>query len=324
MKKNQKSVKFQGNTITCNYLKSYLSNRNLSVITFATMTSLFFSSMPIGAYETFFAKEEYEEIVEDEMKTERDEEIEELLKMKSVILEERIEQEKIEEESMRVLEFDNCVSEYASYFHMDGVEVAKAANTFTNHYTENMEYFNDTTTEGFAISFVYSLYNGNLDSFGLERSCYMTEEEVTFIEVDEVNETVILENGYVFDEFVSHVAYSIGEDPYLALAISHFETGYQSSYQAREKNNFGGLKNSDGFFTLPTPEAGIVYFVMTVQSILNNYEVDNLEELSGVYVNGDIDSIDEIWVSGVNSIYNKINDLDEEVSLVKSLKLGSF
>jgi hypothetical protein len=221
---------------------------------------------------------------------------------------------KLRDEKKRIREYDDLIKEYASYFNLDQELVVDAARYITNDYNDNMDLFNNNSVEGFAISFIYNLYNNNLSYLGYTRENFLISNDMKHF-LDKETE---LSNGYTFDDFILNVSNAIGTDGNLVLSISNYETGYQSSSQALNSNNFGGLKNSNGYMSFPSPEAGIVYQCITVQNILTNYNIQNFKELSGVYVYGNKSMSSELWYDSVQWMYNQISD--EQVDFVSLSK----
>jgi len=220
--------------------------------------------------------------------------------------------EKQRKEEERVNEYDYYIETYAIYFNLDTNKVLDICHDLYQNY-ELLDSSFDENKNYFAINFICQLYSNNYIELGYNREDLLIDNSIVTLTDDKS-----LSNGYTYDDYLTYISRIAGITPELVLAISHYETGYQKSNLAQTKNNFGGITFSNGFATFPTPEAGIVYEVYTIKNIIDNYEIDNLTDLSAVYVNGNINKPSELWEDSVGCIYNDISD-GKELTLKSSL-----
>lgn len=129
-----------------------------------------------------------------------------------------------------------------------------------------------------------------------------TEEEV----IEQINKSLTSTLTGTGEIFVRN-SLEMGVDPYVAVAISLYETGckWGCSYLARECYNFGGIKgspNCDGtsFKRFNSLEEGIESFVRVVASYYNN-GMDTPEKMQYRYAGGST-----TWAGKVNAYVNQI------------------
>lgn len=277
----------------------------------------------------FEVKENAEETIEKIKKEQREKAILEEKKRK-----EELENLKIQKE----LTYDNYITEYANYFHLDAKSVVELARKTTNNYEsfENIiddEKLDITNPEASSIVFIYLLSRDelsiSLEDLGTSKKELVTSDVIETIYHDDLNE-FYLSNGKKYSEFYGKVcdAFNI-KDKALALSISLIEIGEHGSYSSNNRNNFGGMKKRGGeLMVFFTPEQGIIYMCANLKKKYNDYSIDTIEILACHYVSGsksmpkilETDDeetkaskqarIDEImrWKNGVQCFYNKINE----------------
>ncbi len=136
----------------------------------------------------------------------------------------------------------------------------------------------------------------------------------------------VVYDGLTYDELVSKINRSLnstlsskgnvyvdnclkyGIDPYLAVAISLYETGckWTCSYLTRECNNVGGIKGFPGcdggsFKYYPTIDDGIKSFIELIYEGYYSIGLTNAELMGYKYANGS-----ETWASRVNAYIDEI------------------
>lgn len=187
-------------------------------------------------------------------------------------------------------EYNKYLKTYAEYFHLDPNKVVEFAETATENYTLpfneviGMDYYDLNSKEAACMVFVHELNRNNLavplENYGLSTSYFVVDPTVTPLPSDK-----ILSNGQTFEQFLGHVCDLLQIDKSWILGITYLETGRLTSDIALNKNNFGGLRGNDGFFTYISPEAGIIAHCRN----LKRYEYFGLQsiyELAGKYVFG--------------------------------------
>lgn len=227
------------------------------------------------------------------------------------LAEEAKEQERLAEEA-RQAKFDTYIKEYCLYLNLDSAKVIEIARTLTDNYTTGFEgligneIFTPTNDESGCLLFVFRLSRDNLtvklSEFGLTRVDLVIDDSVYGNDREEGDE-LILRCGLTGTQFLGKISDLIDLDKYYALSISYLEAGKRfSSPICRGKNNFGGMRAKGEYFTYPSPEAGIIAFCMN----LKNYEkfsLTSIEELSGVYVNGDRTKPSPTWIKNVQGYH---------------------
>lgn len=220
----------------------------------------------------------------------------------------------------------DLLKEYAHYFDLDEENVVALAKEITNNYTS--EEFLDTynignttigktsytydTVEAGIMTFVYNLYKSP-ENFGYSKEDFRLNNAKKTLQYE--SNVAVLENGYTVDQFMGKVCDGINLDASLAASVSSSETGHYSSRMCREDNNYGGIGGVGHFVTLPTPEAGVIYYAMNLKRIINAYYDENninVSALSGIYVNGKKGSVAPEWVANVNRFYGYYEENKEE------------
>lgn len=205
----------------------------------------------------------------------------------------------------RVSECETYLEEYCYYFNFDSEKVKLIANTVTNNFRNGItinvgtKEFSSTEPETMAIYLVWDLYK-NGENYAITREELTITEDIAHLQYDEEG-NIILRNGLSFSQFIGKVNDSFDGDKYLSLAISDRETGFQTSDQAINKNNFGGWRATEAFFTFPSPEAGIIYHCFSLEKMTNSREYNNLLEFSGIYNNNDTNQPVPEWEEDVSA-----------------------
>lgn len=185
----------------------------------------------------------------------------------------------------------------SSYYGLDDQLVANLAKSVTNDYKYNVGLNSSITNEyAFCLEFVHKLYT-NPEYFSVDLDDYKITSNVNN-NLDRID----------FEEFTSNICSTLNVNYRLAKAISDYETGYQSSNQALCKNNFGGLKGDSGYMTFPSAEAGIISYIFYLKKLNGSKGIENIEALSGIYVNGNRLKPDRKWIASVTSIYKNIEE----------------
>lgn len=310
MKKRKVNKRLKVEEKIINMFRHNIKSKRSKAIIFSTIFSLLITSLPMKVYAMTDQELPFQiEFTEDEeVITNLTQELNDVhSEIEKQLEEERLEEERKIYEEQRLANLDNMVIEYANYFGFDESFTLEAVKFITNDYNENMDMFGNLDEEGFVMSFMYNLSSGKLEDYGYSSKDFKTEEtQITNI----INEDgrVLLSNGLSYDEFLYVVCDKLSIDPDLVMAISSYETGFLKSDQAMNKNNFGGLKGSKSYLKFNSPQAGIIYLCFTVKRILDNDSVDDINELSGVYVNGSISKPSSGWVNGVKSIYRDLTE----------------
>lgn len=104
-------------------------------------------------------------------------------------------------------------------------------------------------------------------------------------------------------EFFTETCKEYGVDPYLAAAISIWETGHGTSALAVNNNNIGGMRYGGQWLYFDTIEAGIEAFVKNIANNYISYGMTTPETMVNKYAEGSAG-----WVNGVNSIIYTIEN----------------
>ena len=203
---------------------------------------------------------------------------------------------------------DGYLKEYSSYYSLDGDKVVEFARNVTDNYSIS---FNDVNgqisldnKEGQCMMFVYYLSRDKLlkplSEYGLSKDYFKVSSAHSTMGKDQ-----ILSSGLTFSQFLGKVCDNLGMDKNYLLAISYLETGKNTSGLALRSNNFGGLRGSGEYFSYPSPEVGIIAFVLNLKGY-EKYNLSSLSELSGIYTHGNKYNPSSTWISNVNRYYNEI------------------
>lgn len=211
--------------------------------------------------------------------------------------------------------YETYLYQYASYYHFDGDKVVELARNLTNNYTisfaevNNVSYEVECSAEVETMIFVNQLNRNkliiSLEDMDMSRDDFITDEEIVTI-----NEDLILDSGLSYSQYLGNIADLIGLDKNYALAISLYESGRVTSNIATTKNNFGGLSNGS-YLSFATPEAGIIAYCCNLKEY-ENYNIENIEQLSGLYTRGNRNLPSENWVYNVYWIHYEISNNNEK------------
>lgn len=261
-------------------------------------------------------KEAIEDIITNPMVKRNSEEfIEELERASEQRLEElyNAEAKEPDNRSPREKLLDEYLEEYCLYFNMDSTKAIEIARTLTHDYEDSFldaigNYLYDLSDdEAAAMIFTYLLSRDELTTklgnFGMTKESLFISDEVVNYDPDEM---LVLRNGESFWEFLGRTSDLLRMDKNYSLAIAYTIAGLDGNPGFDNNNNFSGLKDADGqFIVYPSAEAGIISYLIG----LKQYEEKNvcsLEELSGLYVNGDREKPSEQWIASVNYFYDHI------------------
>lgn len=224
-------------------------------------------------------------------------------------------------DSRRQKLIDSYLEEYSLYFNLDKDAVISIAREATEDYAngfENIigdESIDLTDEETACLVFAYKCYRDKLarplSDFGYEKSTIRITDEV-FASGRSEGEELILRNGETENQFITRVCKLLGLDEIYCLAISMYESGRFQSVMCRNKNNYGGLRQTKEFMTFPSPEAGIIAFCMN----LKGYEkknIQSIETLCSIYVYGSrSEKPSEVWLKNVIGFHHQISENYEE------------
>lgn len=243
-----------------------------------------------------------------------------------------IEAERLAQEAIRAAEerrqdaFDNYLEEYCMYFNLDSAKVIEIARTLTDNYTNpfddiiGSDIFKPKNDEAACLIFVRRLMKNQLtvklSEFGLTSNDLVISNEV-YGTGREKGELLVLRNGMTGTQFLGRICDLLGMDKYYCLSISYLEAGKGfSSNLCRNKNNFGGMRANGEFFTYPSPEAGIIVFCINLKNY-EKYELTNIYDLSGIYVNGNRSNPSPTWVNNVLGYHKMFIEHSDEFFLPK-------
>lgn len=218
-------------------------------------------------------------------------------------------------------EYDNYLKEYASYYNLDGDKVVEFARNITNNYSISFNAVSGSiksdTKEGQCMLFVYYLSRDKLANplkdYNLSKSYFSIGNNRTTMGKDQ-----ILRSGLTFSQFLGKVCDNLGVNKNYLLAISYLETGKNTSGLALRNNNFGGLRGNGEYFSYPSPEMGIIAFVLNLKGY-EKYNFNNIYELSGVYTHGNKSNPSNTWVNSVRKYYNEIVNNQLKYFLVEDI-----
>ena len=222
---------------------------------------------------------------------------------------------------------DNTIIYYAQKFRLDVDKTLELAYTLTDGYQSedyNTNYIIApdnlkksikafTNEEAGIAYFVRDLYRYP-ERYGF------TIEEIRLSETPEVEKkvidgTVYLDNGLTYEQYLGRLCDLYGIDKSIALAISYHETGVLTSGLFNYSNNVGGQRGYAGWMSYTTLEAGILGYVISLRSIIDQNGIDltnpnGIYELSSIYVNGHKGNPSAHWASKVTYFRDKINTQD--------------
>lgn len=220
---------------------------------------------------------------------------------------------------------DNTVIYYANKFGLNADKTLELARYYTDDYKS--EQFNTTYVIGpESVQLEEGPFtNAETGIAYFVRRLYSTPSKygTTSEEIEKVYDviktstnidgTVYLDNGMTFEEYMGKICDLFEINKEAALAITYLESGYLTSNLFVNANNIGGQRNSTGWLRFPTLEAGIIAHVITLKSILHEYNIDisndeGIMQLSSVYVNGYYGNPVESWYSKVIYLKNQIKE----------------
>lgn len=216
-------------------------------------------------------------------------------------------------------EYELAIEEYSLYFNLDSDKVFEFTKNLTNDFNEPLtitvgrKTYTATNAEDTAMFITCDIWKDIYNTrksdkkYNLKKEDYVISEEITHLEYNDKGE-IVMRNGLTFNQLLGKASNALGKSPALALAISNHESGYRNSSQARNQNNFSGMKGSgipgvvdNGHVTLPSPEAGTIFHVFNLERIENSYSYNNLYEFSGVYVNGTKKRPSDTWFNNIKN-----------------------
>ena len=205
--------------------------------------------------------------------------------------------------------YEEYLREYSVYYNLNSDKVVEFAKNITNDFELNLKDFIKTSydldlKETVSMLFVYNLQKDNLvnklSNYGLNKSYFKESYNITKMSRD-----LILRNGLSFSQFLGKISDLLDVNKYYALSISYLETGKVTSSLALNKNNFGGMRVSGEYLSYISPEAGIISFCLNLKGY-EKFGLKSLEELSGKYVNGNVNKVSYTWINNVKRYYNNI------------------
>lgn len=218
-------------------------------------------------------------------------------------------------------EYDSYLREYASYYSLDSDKVVEFARSVTDNYSISLNDVSGSvksdTKEGQCMLFVYYLSRDKLSKplkdYNLSKNSFKVGNKTTTM-----GKNQMLSSGLTFSQFLGKVCDSLGVDKNYLLAISYLETGKNTSGLALRNNNFGGLRGNGEYFSYPSPEVGIIAFVLNLKGY-EKYNFSNIYELSGVYTHGNKSNPSNTWVNSVRKYYNEIINNQAKYFLVEDI-----
>lgn len=216
-------------------------------------------------------------------------------------------------------EYELAIEEYSIYFNLDSAKVFELTKELTNDFSELLTItvggkpYTATNAESTAMFITCDVWKDIYNTKSYKKKYDLTEEDiVTSREIVHANYdedgNIVMRNGLTFNQLLGKASYAFSDSPSLGLAISNHESNYRRSSQARNQNNFFGMKGSgipgvvdNGHITLPSPEAGALYGAFNIVRIENENSYNNLYEFSGVYVNGTKTRPSDTWFNDVNN-----------------------
>lgn len=216
---------------------------------------------------------------------------------------------------------DSYLKEYSKYYNLDGEKVVSFARSITNDYTIDLNEVGGSiktdSTEGKCMLFVYYLNKNKLSKplkdYGFSKEYFKVSNKKTTMGKNQT-----LSSGLTFSEFLGKVCDIVGVDKNYLLAISYLETGKNTSTLALRNNNFGGLRGNGEYFSYPSPEMGIIAFVLNLKGY-EKYNLSSIYELSGIYTHGSVSNPSYTWVNSVKKYYNEIVNNPSKYFLVEDI-----
>ncbi len=218
-------------------------------------------------------------------------------------------------------EYELAIAEYSMYFNLDSEKVFELTRELTNDFSEPLtitigrKSFTATNAEDTAMFITCDvwkdIYNTRVSEkkYNLKKEDYVTSEEIVHVKYDEKG-NIVMRSGLTFNQLLGKASSALGKSPALALAISDHESGHRHSPQARNKNNFAGIKgsgvpvdfndNNPSFAAYPSPEAGTIYHAFNLERMENTFSYNNLYEFASIYVWGTKTISADNWYNDVN------------------------
>ncbi len=246
------------------------------------------------------------------------------------------------QEETREEKYDNLIRTYSNYFLFDAEKVIKLARDLTDNYTIDFSEVNDNTSyrldnmEAQVMVFCHELNRDNLVfplsdlgynveyfksgrgrvtlSTQVEAMGYTIEEFQDLNRPNNLHENFVLSGEYSYSQFVGKICDLLNMDKSYSLAISYLESDCVGSNIALMKNNFGGQRGKDGFFTYDTPEAGVIAFLRNLKRY-EGFDLSSIGELSGMYVNGNSSVPAPTWIGNVEGFHFQISTESEKYFL---------
>lgn len=226
-------------------------------------------------------------------------------------------------------EFEHYINEYAFYFNYNPEYLIDLFKKATKDYSNidlvlDSNRYDLTNPETIAIMYVYYFYRDpqkylgiNLTDYGYtSKNDFVTTNDRFIIEPNWMHdhiedksvkkEDITLRNGLTYSEYVGRMSDLIGipeEYKSYVLSVSYAERGRYGSENSIYLNNMGGLRGENGFFPYPSPEAGIIAFVVNLRRYEWVFDINSLTDLVNIY---DGDEFVAQWVKNVRSFQNDI------------------
>lgn len=248
-------------------------------------------------------------------KDETDEQREARLKAASDKRLQWIEEEKLRYNNWIANIYGSLLKTYSKYYHLNGDKVVAIAKKMTKDYTIDFNkfvksnvYFNRDSIEASIMMYVQQLSKNRL-TVSISTYGYTLASITTTNKIDTLKPNLILSNGESYSAFLGKICELMGVEKVPALALSYLESGRNiDSGIARNRNNFGGMRGSNGWLSFVTPEAGIIAYVQ----LLKSYEYDYGRKLTTNY--NDIVRFGQIYCPGDYGWVNLLQSLSYEVN----------
>lgn len=230
--------------------------------------------------------------------------------------------------------FEFFVNEYAFYFNLNADYLIDVFKKATEEYS-NLDLVIDSTRyditnpETVAIMYVYFFWRNPKKYLDIEVTDYGYDSKDDFVTTDEIfiiepnwmhdhvkvktvkKEDITLRNGLSYSEYMGRMCNLLGipeEYSSYVLGVSYAERGQFGSDNSIYKNNMGGLLDDEGNAkTFPSPEAGIIAFVVNLRRYEWDYHITDMVKFGNTY-DGD-EHVDQ-WVQNVSDFsFNISNDI---------------
>lgn len=222
---------------------------------------------------------------------------------------------------------DNIVTYYAETFKLNIDKTLEIVHKYTDTYQDEtynqtyvigpetvkkkLSYFN--SFEAGVVYFVRDLYRYP-EKYGSSIEDIRTDETPT-LKTKSSDGNIYMNNGLTFEQYVGKISDLFGIDKATVLAISYQEAGIKTSALFKYSNNIGGHRGYNGWMKFTTLEAGVISHVLSIKSMVDNYNLDlatdaGLSGISGIYVNGNISKPQASWIEKVTIFKKQINEKD--------------